>query len=98
MKPTFKVVDLAMDLSNKTAKNIKHLAVECPWHDRLETLERIIACYAGTGKVLVFTSTKADANAFTLSDQIKFDVGVMHGDISQNKREVTMKRFKKGKF
>ena len=33
-----------------------------------------------------------------LSDKIKQDVEVMHGDIAQNQREVTMKRFKDGKF
>jgi ATP-dependent RNA helicase DDX21 len=33
-----------------------------------------------------------------LSDKIKQDVEVMHGDIAQNQREVTLKRFKEGKF
>ena len=33
-----------------------------------------------------------------LSDKIKQDIEVMHGDIAQNQREVTMKRFKEGKF
>jgi len=32
MSPDFRVVDLCEDLTNKTAKNIKHLAIECPWH------------------------------------------------------------------
>jgi ATP-dependent RNA helicase DDX21 len=46
----------------------------------------------------VFTQTKADANALILSDKIKQDIEVMHGDIAQNQREVTLKRFKEGKF
>ena len=33
-----------------------------------------------------------------MSDKIKQDIEVMHGDIAQNQREVTMKRFKEGKF
>jgi ATP-dependent RNA helicase DDX21 len=33
-----------------------------------------------------------------LSDKIKQDMEVMHGDIAQNQREVTIKRFKEGKF
>jgi len=33
-----------------------------------------------------------------LSDKIKKDIEVMHGDIAQNQREVTLKRFKEGKF
>ena len=33
-----------------------------------------------------------------LSDKLKNDIEVMHGDIAQNQREVTMKRFRDGKF
>jgi len=33
-----------------------------------------------------------------LSDKITHDVEAMHGDIAQNQREVTMKRFREGKF
>lgn len=33
-----------------------------------------------------------------LTDKIKQDIEVMHGDIAQNQREVTLKRFKEGKF
>jgi ATP-dependent RNA helicase DDX21 len=55
--------------------------------------------YGGaTGKTIVFTQTKADANSLILTDKIKEDVEVMHGDIAQNQREVTLKRFKEGKF
>jgi hypothetical protein len=32
----------------------------------------------------VFTQTKADANQLILTDKIKDDVEVMHGDIGQN--------------
>lgn len=82
MKPNFRVVDLAQDLSNKTARNVKHLAIECPWHNRLDALGKILSCYAGQGKVIVFTSTKADANSLLLSNMITHDVEVMHGDIA----------------
>lgn len=33
-----------------------------------------------------------------LSDRLKNDIEVMHGDIAQNQREVTMRRFRDGKF
>jgi len=33
-----------------------------------------------------------------LSEKIKKDIEVMHGDIQQNQREVTLKRFKDKKF
>lgn len=55
-------------------------------------------CYGGTGRIIVFSSTKADCNSFLTSDQISHDVEVMHGDIAQNQREITLKRFKDLKF
>ena len=46
----------------------------------------------------MFTQTKQDANQLILAEKIKQDMEVMHGDIVQNQREVTIKRFKEGKF
>lgn len=98
MTPDFKVIDLAQDLTKKTARNIRHIAIESQYRDRLDALAKVLSFYGGTGKILVFTSTKADANSLLLSDKITHEVEVMHGDIAQNQREVTMKRFKDGKF
>lgn len=41
MKANYKVVDLAKDLTNKTARNVRHFAIECPWHERLEALTKV---------------------------------------------------------
>jgi len=41
MKPEYKMVDLAQDLRNKTAKNVSHLAMKVDWHDRFDALRRI---------------------------------------------------------
>lgn len=77
---------------------MQHLAIQCPYQNRLSALADILVVYGKGGKVIVFTQTKADANSLLLSDKIKQDIEVMHGDIAQNQREVTMKRFKEGKF
>lgn len=99
MKKNLRVIDLCQDLKNKTARNVQHLAISCPYQNRIAALADILVCYGGnTGKTIVFTQTKADANALILTDKIKQDIEVMHGDIAQNQREVTMKRFKEGKF
>lgn len=58
----------------------------------------LLTIYGGTGQTIVFTSTKVEANNLILSDKIKNDIEVMHGDIAQNQREVTLKRFKEHKF
>lgn len=83
---------------------MNHLAINCPFHNRLAVLADLLVVYGGgesmngSGKAIVFTQTKADANQLILTDKIKEDVEVMHGDIGQNQREVTLKRFKEGKF
>ena len=64
----------------------------------MSALADILICYGGGAKTIVFTQTKQDANSLILSDKIKQDIEVMHGDIAQNQREVTMRRFKEGKF
>lgn len=60
----FLVVDLAMNLQNKTAKNVRHLAINCPYHERtrLDALSRALNSYGGNERCIVFTSTKNEAN------------------------------------
>jgi len=98
LKPSWKMLDLAKDLKSKTQKNINHISINCPFHNRMQTLADILVIYGGLGQAIVFCSTKAEANALLLSEKIKKDIEVMHGDIAQNQREVTLKRFKEQKF
>lgn len=97
LKPGFATIDLVKDLKNKTSKTVAHLAINCPYQNRLSALADILICYGG-GQTIVFTSTKKEANDLLLSEKIKKDIEVMHGDIAQNQREVTLKRFKEKKF
>ena len=88
---------MVKDLSNKTVASVSHLAIYCPEFNR-SILSNVILCYAGpSGKTIVFTQTKADANDLYLSDKLK-GVEVLHGDIPQQQREVTYKGFKEGRF
>lgn len=77
------MLDLVRDLKNKTSKTVAHLAINCPYHNRINALADILVCY-GTGQTIVFTSTKLEANQLLLSDKIKNKIEVMHGDIAQN--------------
>ena len=43
------------------------------------------------GRTMVFTSTKHEANELVLNSSIKQDCQVLHGDIPQKQREVTLK-------
>ena len=99
LSPDYKFIDLVKDLKNKTSKTVAHLAINCPYYNRTATLADILLCYGGLhGKTIVFAQTKADANSVLLADKINHDVEVLHGDIAQNQREVTLQRFRESKF
>lgn len=92
------MIDLAKDLKDRTQKNINHISINCPFHNRMQTLADVLLIYGGLGQTIVFCQTKVEANSLLLSDKIKDNIEVMHGDIAQNQREVTLKRFKEQKF
>ncbi|KAG5189927.1 P-loop containing nucleoside triphosphate hydrolase protein, partial [Tribonema minus] len=92
-------VDAVGTTDNRLATTVKHLAIETPSRNRAHMLEDVIAVYGKGSRAIVFTQTKrecdelAAGNAFkTLSSQ------VLHGDIGQNQREVTIGQFRKGQF
>ena len=69
-------------MKNQTASSVQHLAIECPFQNRMSALADILIVYGGNAKTIVFTQTKLDANSLILSDKIKQDIEVMHGDIA----------------
>jgi superfamily II DNA/RNA helicase len=84
LNPAWKMIDLAKDLKGKTQKNINHISVSCPYHNRMQTLADVLLIYGGLGQSIVFCSTKAEANSLLLSEKIASKIEVMHGDIAQN--------------
>lgn len=82
LSKNWRMIDLAKDLKDKTQKNINHISINCPFHNRMQTLADILVIYGGLGQTIVFTSTKAEANSLLLSEKIKKDIEVMHGDIA----------------
>lgn len=49
LKPDWKTIDLAKDLKDKTQKNIEHISINCPYHNRMQTLADILLIYGGLG-------------------------------------------------
>lgn len=41
LNPNFKKIDLAQNLKNKTSKTVQHLAINCPYHNRMSALADI---------------------------------------------------------
>lgn len=92
-------IDLVKDLSNKTPKLSRHLKVCCVNSERVTTMADLILCYGGKMKsTIVFVDTKRDCNNLMISDKIKQEVQIIHGDINQKQREATIQAFKNGKF
>jgi ATP-dependent RNA helicase DDX21 len=47
---------------------------------------------------MVFSSTKVEANELALNSVLKQECQVLHGDIPQQQREITLRSFRDGKF
>ena len=93
-----KIVNLVKDLKNKTAKDVEHLALKHNVNDKISLLSDILMCYGSfSNKTIIFTGTKAEANEIMMSPKLKDNVEVLHGDITQHRREVSLKRFREGK-
>lgn len=98
MSPDHVVVDLVGSGSARTSTGVEHKALCCPYHERSSMISDVINVYSGMfGRTMVFTSTKHEANELALNAAIKQDCQVLHGDIPQKQREITLKNFREGK-
>ncbi len=97
LQPNHKTVDLVGSQKLKTSESIQHYAIQCQWHQRQAAIGDIIGVYGGGqhGRTIIFTETKKEANEMALSSA-RFDCQVLHGDIAQNQREVTLQAFREG--
>lgn len=92
-------VDLIKNTEVRTAKTVDHLAINCPYHTRIETIADVVLIYGGRHcRTIIFTETKVEANDIMLKSKIKQECQVLHGDIPQKQREITFKAFREGKF
>lgn len=79
-------------------KKIKHLKIKCPNSNLQETIADVITVYAGANnKSIVFCPRKQTVNDILSTNKIKSEVAVIHGDIPQKQREVSMNLFRQGK-
>lgn len=90
-------IDLVGDSNVKASKDVQHLMVQCPWQNKAATIGDLIKVYGGpTGRILIFTDTKREANELVVNPLIKMDCQALHGDISQAQRETTLEAFRAG--
>jgi len=99
MSKEMKQFDLIGSDINKSATTVEHKAIKCSFWERAATIKDIMQVYSGrSGKIIIFTSTKQEANELALNSVINMDSQVLHGDIQQKQREITLEGFRKGKF
>jgi len=92
-------VDLLKNKQRKTPSTVQHLAINCPYAQRIEALADIVLCYGGKhARTIIFTETKKEANDIMMKANIRQECQVLHGDIPQQQREVTFQAFREGKF
>lgn len=99
MNKDVKTFDLIGKDINKSSTTVEHKAIKCSYWERAATIKDVIQVYSGKhGKTIIFTSTKQEANELALSSVINMDSQVLHGDIQQKQRELTLQSFREGKF
>jgi ATP-dependent RNA helicase DDX21 len=93
------VVDMIGKDKLKTAVTVEHKAIRCTYDERASVIGDVIQVFSGTnGQTMIFTDMKKDANELALNSCLKQECQVLHGDIQQAQREVTLASFRQGKF
>lgn len=94
----YEMIDLVSGRENSMPKKIKHYKIKCPNSNLQETIADVITVYAGVNnKSIVFCPRKQTVNEILNTNKIKSEVAVIHGDIPQKQREVSMNLFRQGK-
>jgi ATP-dependent RNA helicase DDX21 len=98
LKEDYVTIDLIGHDDVQTSVTVKHLAVQTSHRGRLDALSDVVGVYSKGGKTMIFSDTKVGANELALSSSISNLCQVLHGDISQKQREITLKSFRDGVF
>lgn len=95
-------LDAVQEGETRLAPTIEHLAIRLPpVSDRTAAvgayMEDVILTRGAGGQTIVFTNTKEEADRLAASEFFgQLRTQVIHGDISQNTRQTTIKSFKDG--
>lgn len=99
MRKERRLVDTVSKYAQQSAKTVEHMALCCHPSEREEVLADILLIYVKTNdRVMIFSETKVDCNVLSVSEHIKQECQVLHGDIVQKQREITTEGFRQGRF
>jgi len=95
MRPNMKTIDLVGSQKLKTSETVNHYALPSSWQNRSNIIGDIVAVYGkgNDSRTIIFVETKSEANELALNDKLKAYTQVIHGDIVQKQREITLKGF-----
>ncbi|CAM9936770.1 unnamed protein product, partial [Discosporangium mesarthrocarpum] len=92
-------VDAVGTDTNKLATTVKHVAIEVSARHRAHVLEDIITVYGKGSHAIVFTQTKRECDELAAGGSFKtLTSQVLHGDIGQAQRDITINQFRNKKF
>jgi len=92
-------VDLVGTDVRQASSSVEHMVIFCHWQERPAVLQDILQVHAGPkSRVIIFCETKKECNELAMSPHIKTECQVLHGDISQQQREITTQGFRNGTF
>ncbi len=74
--------------STQASTSVRHLLLPCHWSQRNTLLADLLRSYGCSGRTIVFTETKNDANELATSLATVAEARPLHGDIPQSQREV----------
>jgi len=94
----YQTIDLVGRSTAQASTNVTHFAIPCHWSERKSVLADVVLVYGGVGPTIVFTETKKEANELATDSTIASDCQVLHGDIAQSQREITLRSFRERKF
>eukprot|EP01125_Pyxidicula_operculata_P002201 TRINITY_DN12113_c0_g1_i1.p1 TRINITY_DN12113_c0_g1~~TRINITY_DN12113_c0_g1_i1.p1 ORF type:complete len:690 (+),score=218.79 TRINITY_DN12113_c0_g1_i1:36-2105(+) len=100
LRKDYVIVDLITESKDvqHTATTVRHLAIKTDRKSRMDALNDVVNVYSSGGKTMVFCDTKQEANEIALSSSLSGNCQVLHGDISQQQREVTLASFRDNLF
>jgi len=91
-------INLIQNDNNKTSDTIRHLCIRSMWQERPAAVRDVVQVYSGAhGRAIIFCATKKEANELTLNAVMKQEAQVLHGDIPQKQREMSLQAFRDGK-
>ena len=98
MKSVPPIINMVAVDETRASKTVEHLAINCSKSDWSFVIGALVTRFGGeSGRVLIFGASRKTCKNLEKSGRI-VGARMMHGGITQSKREETLKAFREGKI